>query len=176
MHIKLEAIMLSALILIIMGFTCHFKSYLSESFTNTIAPIDPNKLYTRLPSGQIVNSNNNGGDGSNASTRFSRMYKLQMGGSNYNSKFCKSELKDPCPEILKQHSEVPADVVAQCKAQVEAVNTGSSPSPSPTGSSLQNFTDDEIQQMVRQYAYLTSQRNPQSPRDFNPYGSPAIDI
>lgn len=168
MHIKLESIMLSALILIIMGFACHFKAYLSEKFTDTL---DPNKLYSRLPSGEVQGASNNSPD---ASTKFSRMYRMEMGSSNYDSKFCKNTLADPCPEILKSHSEVPADLVKQCSDQVNTLNA--IPSPSPTASSLHNFTDDEVQEMVRKYAFMTSQRNPQSPWVFNPYGSPAIDM
>jgi hypothetical protein len=171
-HIKLEAIILSALVLIIMLFTCHFKAYLNEGFTTTLTtPIDPNKLYTRLPGGEVLNNS----ESNNTSSRFSRMYRMQMGGTNYDSKFCKNtKLADPCPEVLNKHSEIPADIVAQCKSQFDALNA--TPSPSAAGSSLQNFTDDEIQEMVRRYAHLTSQRNPQAPWDFNPYGSPAINL
>lgn len=169
MHIKLESIMLSALILIIMGFACHFKAYLSEKFTDTI--IDPNKLYSRLPSGEVQGASNNSPD---ASTRFSRMYRMEMGASNYDSKFCKNKLADPCPEVLKSHSEVPTDLVKQCRDQVDALNV--TPAPSPASSTLPNFTDDEVQEMVRKYAFMTSQRNPQSPWMFNPYGSPAINM
>lgn len=177
-HIKLEAIILSALVLIIMLFTCHFKAYLREGFATSSplpspspSPIDPNKIYTRLPSGEVLSND----EATNTSSRFSRMYKMQMGATNYNSKFCNNtKLADPCPDVLKKHSEIPADIVAKCKSDVDALNA--TPAPSPTGSSLQNFTDDEMQEMVRRYAYMTTQRNPQSPWDFNPYGSPAINF
>jgi len=159
MSYKLEAIVLSALVIIIMAFTCHYRSYLGESFTTSI---DPNQLYTRLPNDKSTSSNI-----VDSAAIFSRMYSA---GANYDSKFCVTNLKDPCPAVLNSHSQIPADIIESCKLQVDVT-----PSPNKTTDST-NFTDAEMQDMVLQYAMLTSQRNPQEPWIFNPYARPVINI
>lgn len=164
-----DILILLALITLIVIFTIRCpeikvssKPTLAVSSSSPEPFIDPNIIYTRRANCSTDNVN------SNATMRFSRQYRQELGIDDSNSKYCKpSGMKSSsvCNALKSSQAAIPAAIQAEC-AEAEAT---AMPAPSPTSSSLQNYTDDELDALVYKYAVLTSQRNPQAPWDFNPY-------